>query len=88
VALPQYQTIYLYTAYKLWIAYGIAIMFSTTGVLIGLLAVFLNGVSYTNHFSTILQTARYARRDTDILPEDTDGKDPLPVYLAKAQAVF
>ena len=26
--------------------------------------------------------------DTAILPEDADGKDPLPEYLAKAQAAF
>jgi hypothetical protein len=47
-----------------------------------------NGIAYTNHFSTILRTARYARMETTILPEDADGKDPLPHYLARASVSF
>lgn len=47
-----------------------------------------NGVAYTNHFSTILRTARHASIETSILPQDADGKDPLPEYLARASVLF
>jgi hypothetical protein len=49
---------------------------------------FSSGVAYTNHFSTILRTARHANMETSILPEDADGKDPLPKYLARASVSF
>jgi hypothetical protein len=47
-----------------------------------------NGAAYTNHFSTILRTARNAQMETSILPEDADDKDPLPKYLARASVAF
>lgn len=88
VTLPMYQTVYLYAPFKLWVAYGLATLFAAIAVLIGLLAIFSNGITYSNHFSTILRTARYAQMKTTILPEDADGKDPLPIYLARASVTF
>ncbi|KAE9368893.1 hypothetical protein N431DRAFT_382690 [Stipitochalara longipes BDJ] len=88
VTLPFYQTVYVYTPLKLWVAYGLATLFATIAVLIGLLAMFSNGITYSNQFSTILRTARYSQMKTAILPEDSDGKDPLPEYLARASVTF
>ena len=47
-----------------------------------------SGIAYTNHFSTILRAARYANMATSLLPEDADGKDPLPEYLAATSVSF
>jgi hypothetical protein len=47
-----------------------------------------NGNAYSNQFSTILRTARYAQMDTTILTEDAVGDDPLPHYLAQARVSF
>jgi hypothetical protein len=88
VTLPEYQTVYVYAPFKLWVAYGIAILFAMIGVLIGLWAMLSNGIAYTNQFSTVLRTVRYAQIKTTILPEDADGKDPLPHYLARAGVSF
>ena len=88
VTLPKVQTVYIYTPSRLWIAYGLAILLSTASVLIGLSSMLSSGAAYTNHFSTILRTARHANMATSILPEDADGRDPLPNYLAKASVTF
>jgi hypothetical protein len=48
----------------------------------------LNGVTYINHFSTVLRAARYAHMGTTIRPEDRGGKDPLLKYLARATILF
>ncbi len=63
-------------------------MFATISVLLGLLAMFSNGIAYTNHFSTIFRTARYAEMGVTIFSEDADGKDPLPKYLSQATISF
>lgn len=52
VTFPDFQTVYVYTPSRLWIAYGLAIIFANTGVLIGLSSIFSSGVAYTNYFST------------------------------------
>ncbi|KAE9378213.1 hypothetical protein N431DRAFT_435384 [Stipitochalara longipes BDJ] len=88
VTLPHFQTVYIYTPSRLWIAYGLAILLTTTSVFMGLLSMLSSGIAYTNHFSTILRAARYANMETSILPEDADGKDPLPKYLATASVSF
>jgi hypothetical protein len=88
VTLPKYQTVYVYAPFKLWLAYGLAILFAATAVFIGLVAMLSNGITYSNQFSTILRTARHAQMDTTILPEDADGDDPLPHYLARARVSF
>jgi hypothetical protein len=88
VTFPDFQTVYVYTPSRLWIAYGLAVIFANTGVLIGLSSIFSSGVAYTNYFSTILRTARHANMETSILPEDADGRDPLQKYLARASVLF
>ena len=70
---------------RLWIAYGLGILFSAIAAAIGLLALIANGVSYSPEFSTIYRLALGARTDVDIKREDLDGTDPLPAYLSKAR---
>ncbi|KAH8816636.1 hypothetical protein F5884DRAFT_663758 [Xylogone sp. PMI_703] len=88
VFLPQYRNIFIYSPWKLWLAYGISILFSTTGVIIGLFAMLSNGASYNNNFSTILRTSKHANINTAINPVDATGREPLPKYLAKAAVLF
>jgi hypothetical protein len=88
ISLPKYQTVYVYTPTKLWTPYGLAILFTTISVAIGLYAMVSNGAAYTNHFSTILRTTRFANIDPDVLPENGDGKDPMPNHLARAVVSF
>jgi len=88
VTLPSYRNIYVYSSHKLWLAYGAAILFALIGVLIGLLALLSNGISYSSSFSTILRASRHANITAIISPTDADGRDPLPVHLAKANVFF
>ncbi len=86
--MPNYQTVYSYSRSRLWIAYGLAIVLAIISVFIGLSSMLSSGIAYTNHFSTILRAARYANMETSLMPEDADGKDPLPKYLATASVSF
>ncbi|KAF7193881.1 hypothetical protein HII31_04771 [Pseudocercospora fuligena] len=83
-----YQNVYEYSAVKLWLAYGIAIGFTLLGVIFGLIAIITNGASYSDDFSTILRTARYACLSKEVNYCDSDGRDPLPRYLSDTTVVF
>ena len=48
-----------------------------------MVAIFFNGASYSDNFSTIFRVARGAEIEV-IRDEDLDGKDPLPRHLSKA----
>lgn len=78
----------MYSAEKLWLAYGIAILFTLIAVVIGLYIIMSTGTSYSNNFSTIFRKARGAESDVVIHPGDHDGKYPLPDYLKKATIRF
>lgn len=82
------ENIYLYAEQKLWLVYGVAIAASLVVILAGLFVIFLNGVAYSNVFSTFLRLSREAHIDTRIERCDLDGRDPLPNYLAKATISF
>ena len=86
--MPSYRNIYVYSEHKLWLAYGAAILFAIIGVLIGLLALLSNGISYSSNFSTILRASRHANITAIISPTDADGRDPLPEHLATANVFF
>ena len=88
VALPAYRNIYTYSALKLWAAYGVAIFLALLTALLGLVAIFLNGASYSNNFSTTFRAARGAAISEKVYAGDVAGEDPLPKRLAKAQATF
>jgi hypothetical protein len=52
------ETVYDYRPYNLWLSYGIAIALSFVAVLLGLYALWLNGVSHDNSFSSIMASTR------------------------------
>jgi hypothetical protein len=58
VAYESYKPLYEYRPYNLWLAYGIAITLSFVAVLLGLHALWLNGVSHDNSFSSIMAVTR------------------------------
>jgi hypothetical protein len=79
------HNIYLYSWSTLWIAYGSALFFTFIAMLIGLLSMLKNNVAYANNFSTVLRVAKTATMDVEILDGEGDGRQPLPVRLAKAR---
>jgi hypothetical protein len=83
-----YQQLYVYTEFKVLLAYRLALCVSTIGVFIGLAAMTSNGMAYSNQLSTVLRTSRYARITTPVHPDDADGRDPLPTYLTKMNISF
>ncbi|KAF7191967.1 hypothetical protein HII31_06612 [Pseudocercospora fuligena] len=83
VTFNNYANLFVYSPGKLWLAYGIALGSALICAIIGLLAIFSTGASYTTSFSTILRVVRQARLATDVAQEDKPGKDPLPAELAK-----
>jgi hypothetical protein len=55
-------------------------------VLIGLFTIYRQGASYSSNFSTIFRVGRVAAATkTEIHPVDSDGADPLPYYLKRAE---
>ncbi|PVH69936.1 hypothetical protein DL98DRAFT_437971 [Cadophora sp. DSE1049] len=89
VKLSTLQNIYVYSSYKLWLAYGLAISASTTIVVFGLVAIFLlNHASYSQTFSSSLRLARGAEMSVEVEKSDLDGRDPLPKYLEESSVKF
>ena len=82
------QTVYSYNAVRLWAAYGTACLAATLCVIIGLVTIIASGASYDNTFSTVFRVSREAKLANEIIPEDMDGKSPLPSYLAKTEVVL
>ena len=84
VTLLKSHNVYAYTAWKLGVAYGIAIGLTTISVIYGMTITLLSGRSYSDNFSTVFRAARGASVSVPIPDEDLDGADPLPRYLSKA----
>jgi len=84
----SYHNVYFYSPGTLWLAYGIAILFSSISATVGIVAVYSNGLSYSNDFSTVLRVSRHADMTVEIHSSDIDGSDPLPRYLAKCNIAF
>ncbi|KAK5121202.1 hypothetical protein LTR85_005686 [Meristemomyces frigidus] len=78
------HNIYIYSMYKLWLAYGIAILLTSLAVTQGLLAIHSNGASYSMSFSTIMRSTWIAELSVNALEQDRECKHPLPQDLAKA----
>lgn len=82
--MPEYRVMYVYTPWRLWLPYGIAIALTMIVVAIGFVTMLLNGASYSVDFSTFFRTAKASGLSVKIQEEDLQGRDPLPKYLAKA----
>ena len=83
-----FHNVYFYSAFKLWIAYSIALAFAALAVVVGLFSIHVNKASFSNNFSTILRIAKRADTNVNILENDTDGANPLPDYIGNATVVF
>ncbi|KAL8848660.1 MAG: hypothetical protein Q9221_006334 [Calogaya cf. arnoldii] len=82
------ENIYIYSASKLWLAYGLAVGATAIIVSLGLAAMIANEASFTNRFSTILRLSRGAQLSYEINYTDLSGRDPLPTYAKKATVRF
>lgn len=85
VTVEGYENIYRYDVAILWIAYGLSIFFALLGVIAGFIALWLNGASYSDSFSTVLRVSRTAELSVDVQRKDGMGSDPLPRYLENAR---
>ena len=65
-----------------------AVFLATLAVVFGLATIFLTGVSYSDNFSSVFRAARGAKLSEMLREEDSDGHDPLPRYLARAEVSF
>jgi hypothetical protein len=75
--------IYKYTAWHLWLAYGIGLLAAVLIIFLGFAAISVNGASYSTKFSTYLRTAPLSIID-EVLSDDRDtGADPLPKDVAR-----
>lgn len=88
MTLPAYRNIYVYSEFKLWAAYGAAISLALLTVLLGLVAMLMNGVSYSANFSAVFLAARGAVLSEKVRERDLGGEDPLPKYLKGVQVSF
>ncbi|CAO1604955.1 hypothetical protein XANCAGTX0491_008495 [Xanthoria calcicola] len=82
------ENIYIYSASKLWLAYGLAVGATAIIASLGLAAMIANEASFTNRFSTILRLSRGAQLSYEINHADLSGRDPLPIYAKKATVRF
>lgn len=80
--------IYVYPAYKLWLAYGIAIGITALIVCFGLAAIVANDASFSPSFSTWMRLSRGAELSGEVKQEDLKGQDPLPRYLIELNVRF
>lgn len=84
VTLNNFHNIYVYSAMKLWIPYGIAILITSIGACVGLWSIALSKASYSDNFSTVFRVARGALLTVDVDPSDLRGEDPVPLKLKVA----
>jgi hypothetical protein len=86
VTIHSPQNRYVYTWWRLVLPYVAALALSFLATLIGAWALFANGASYTQNFSTILRTTRNADlQGTTLSGADTSGADPLHQHVGDAK---
>ncbi|TIA32899.1 hypothetical protein D6C78_07919 [Aureobasidium pullulans] len=74
VTFTSFQNVYIYDSRTLWIAYGLAIAFTSIALFIGTTAMILNSASYNNNFSTVLRVSRSSRMSTEVQDRESDGR--------------
>ena len=84
MTLPTLELIYDYSAWKLWLAYGIAILLASAAVVVGTATMWSSGAAYSDNFSTVFRAASGAEVSTPLRSEDLNGRDPLSRELAEA----
>ena len=77
-----------YNPRVLFISYGTAIGLTSLCLICGFCAIYSNGATYTNNFSTILRTTRDKAFDDSIEDEDCSGADPLPEHIGDVMVEY
>ena len=77
-----FRSDYVYEPDALIIAYTISNVISLLCVLVGIYAIYENGASFTNNFSTIVRVTNHLELEESIAEQDRSGADPLPKTLA------
>ncbi|KAI9647616.1 hypothetical protein NHQ30_004001 [Ciborinia camelliae] len=78
---------YVYRPLWLLLSYGLAILFSTIAVVVGVYAMHSNGVVHSNYFSAIVATTRNPELD-ECLGRSSLGADPLQRYSESRRLRF
>ena len=86
VTFTSYHNVYIYNSHILWLAYGLAIGFTSVAVGIGTAALLYNGSAYSNNFSTVVRIKKSVSEE--IQENEGDGSEPLPKRLARARVVL
>ncbi len=77
-----FRSDYVYEPEALIIAYAISNVISLLCVMVGVYAIYQNGASFTNNFSTIVRVTNHLDLEESIDEKDRSGSDPLPKHLA------
>ena len=77
-----FRSDYVYEPAALIIAYAISNVISLLCVMVGIYAIYKNGASFTNNFSTIVRVTNHLDLEDQIDEKDRSGADPLPKHLA------
>lgn len=85
VTYHDFHNVYSYSPVKLWLAYGLAIIFATVAASIGLTTLMANGASFGSNFSAVFLVGRGATMSVEPRSDDMSGRDPLPSRLSKAK---
>lgn len=88
VTFNNFHNVYTYSPVKLWLAYGLAIFFTTVAAALGLLALVSNGASHSLDFSAIFLVARGSTISEEPTSKDMAGEDPLSDRLAKSKVLL
>jgi hypothetical protein len=83
ITLSHFRNIYSYSQRNLLLSYSIALFLTLLASIAGCIAIYWNGASYTQKFSTILRTT--SSLGQVVAENDRAGADPLPRYLARAR---
>jgi hypothetical protein len=88
VTIQSWRNVYAYSPALLWLPYGVSIALATVAIILGTICLVSNGASFSSKFSTILRVSHEANLTTPVREVDTNGRDPLPNYLAQAELSF
>lgn len=88
VTISEFRNLYVYSPRDLYIAYGLAFLFSVVCVVIGLGALRDNGLSYSHTFSAVMRATQRSDFDALVTSAEATGADPLPRKIGEAKVRY
>ena len=79
------RIVYIYSARRLWLAYGLGLVLTLLVAIVGCWNVISADASYTNRFSTVLRTTRGLELDALVATDYRNGEDPVPRAIKRAR---